>query len=108
MKKILLCLFACVLAYGVAAGPVVSAGGPAPSLKLMKRQQKMQRRQLQIEQKMWKRSYRGQRIPRAERLAEKHQFQRNMRTLRLQQRNQIQQMKDEQRVMKYRRSHPLY
>lgn len=76
------------------------------SLKLVKRQQKMARKQLKIEEKIWKRSFHGRHIPRAERLEEKHQLQREMRDLRVQQKDQTQEIKDRQRVMNYRRNHP--
>lgn len=75
------------------------------SLKMIKRQQKMARKRLKMEQKIWKRSFRGRHIPRAERLVEKHQIQREMRDLRQQQKDQIQEIEDRQRVMNYRRSH---
>lgn len=76
------------------------------SLKLVKRQQKTARKQLKIEEKIWKRSFHGRHIPRAERLAEKHQLQREMRDLRVQQKDQTQEIKDRQRVINYRRNHP--
>lgn len=105
MRKVLTIV---VSAVAIAAAGVVLRASPRTneSMKMVKRQQKMARKQLKIEERMWKRSFRGQRIPRAERLAQKHQFQRQMRELRLQQKDQIQEMKDRERLMNYRRSHP--
>lgn len=76
------------------------------SLKLVKRQQKIARKQLKMQEKIWKRSFHGRHIARAERLAEKHQLQRQMQDLRRQQKDQIQEIKDRQRLMNYRRNHP--
>lgn len=77
-------------------------------LKETKRQQKIQRKQLHLQEKIWKRSFHGQHIPRAEQLQEKHQLQRSMRNLKMQQKDQLQAMKDQQRLMKYRSTHSLY
>lgn len=98
-------LACCVVCAMGAAGMRASPRG-GQSLKLIKRQQKMARKQLKMEEKIWKRSFRGRHIPRAERLAQKHQLQREMRDLRRQQKDQVQEIKDRQRVMNYRRSHP--
>lgn len=107
MKKALFPILTCLLAYGLTAGPTCAAAPSTPELKQIKQQQKIQRQRLKAEQKVWKKSFHGRNIPRAERLEEEHQFQRNMRDLRLQQKDRIQQMKDQQRMMKYRQSHPL-
>lgn len=108
MRNAMLGLLTVILGCVLSAGVVVASSGPASGLKLLKRQQKVARKQLKVQEKMWKKSFHGRRVPRAERLAEKHQFQRNMRTLRQQQKDQIQQIKDQQRLLKYQRSHPLY
>lgn len=108
MKKFLTyCLLPIFLA--LCAGALCSAQtSPTQLLKETKKQQKIQRKQLQLQQKIWKRSFRGQHIPRAEQLQEKHQLQRNMRDLKMQQKDQLQAMKDQQRLMKYRSTHSLY
>lgn len=97
-----------LLAYTMSAGLLAAARRPFSQLALIKRQQKIERRQLSIQEKIWKGSLRGRRIPRAERLAEKHQYQRNMRNLRLRQKNQIQQLEDQRRLQKYMATHSAY
>jgi hypothetical protein len=108
MRKSRIVLLVFFLACGLYAGAHGTVNGQASSLKQMKRQQRIERKQLKAEQKIWKRSFHGRSVPRAERLEEKHQFQRNMRNLRLQQKDQIQEIKDRQRLAKYRASHPEY
>lgn len=108
MNKILsYCLLLALLSIGVAT--VCNAqSSSAFLLRQTRRQQKIERKQLKLQEKIWKRSFHGQHIPRAERLEAKHQYQRNMRDLKLKQRDQLQAMKDQQRLMKYRSTHSLY
>ena len=108
MRKASLFLLAIVMVCGLSAGALGAARGPASGLALLKRQQKIARKQLKVQEKIWKRSFHGRHIPRAERLEEQHQFQRNMRNLRQQQKDQIQEIKDRQRLANYRSHHPIY
>ncbi|MGH9449701.1 MAG: hypothetical protein ACRD11_04085 [Terriglobia bacterium] len=108
MRNPMLCLLAVILGCALSAGVAAASSGPASGLKLLKRQQKIARKQLKMQEKIWKKSFHGRRVPRAERLEEKHQFQRNMRSLREQQKDHIQEIKDQQRLLNYQRSHPLY
>lgn len=106
MKKFLTCCLLPVF-LTLCAGAFCGAQ-TSQLLKETKRQQKIQRKQLQLQKKIWKRSFHGQHIPRAEQLQEKHQLQRDMRDLKMQQKDQLQAMKDQQRLMKYRSTHSLY
>jgi hypothetical protein len=100
---------------GVFLGLMISAligagiGGAAQKsfsgLKELKRQQKLERKQLQMTQKIWKRSFRGRHIPRAEKLAIEHQYKWQMRNLKMQQKEQLQRMKDQQKVWKVQQRH---
>ncbi|MDE3178975.1 MAG: hypothetical protein KGM47_04870 [Acidobacteriota bacterium] len=111
MRKITICALAIGLTVGaapLACRAAMPSRGHESNLKLIKRQQKFARKQLKLEEKIWKNSYRGRQIPRAVRLQEKHQLQRNLRDLRRQQKDQIQEIRDRNRVIKYRRTHPFY
>src|SRR5579863_9995278 len=101
MRKVTVRFLAVFMACFVSSAAPCAANGAVSSLKQIERQHAIERKQLKMEQKIWKRSMHGNPIPRAERLEETHQFQRNMRNLRLRQKNQIQEMKDQQRLMKY-------
>ncbi len=107
MKKVLSCALLTIF-LALCAGALFGVSGGASSLKQMKRQQKIERKQLKLQQKIWKKSFHGQHIPRAERLQAQHQLQRNLRDLRARQKDQLQAMKDQQRLMKYRSAHALY
>ena len=108
MNKILsYCLLPALLSIG-AATFCSAQSSSALLLRQTRGQQKIERKQLKLQEKIWKRSFRGEHIPRAERLEAKHQYQRNMRELKLKQRDQLQAMKDQQRLMRYRSTHSLY
>lgn len=79
--------------------------GSVSPIKELKRQQKVERKRLKVEQKIWKKSFHGQHIPRAERLEVKHQYRRDMRNLKARQKDQIQEMKDQRRVAKEQERH---
>lgn len=108
MKKVLSC---CLLAVFLSLGAGALLGAETSTSLLMKqtkRQQKIERKQLKLQEKIWKRSFHGQHIPRAEQLQEKHQLQRNLRDLKMRQKDQLQAMKDQERLAKYRSAHALY
>lgn len=63
-------------------------------LQLMKMQQKAERKALKDQQRAWKRSFRGSPIPKADRIREKHQMQRDLRNMKERQKEQIQDYKD--------------
>ncbi|MGH9327501.1 MAG: hypothetical protein ACRD2B_12575 [Terriglobia bacterium] len=88
-------------------GLVSAPRGPITPVKLLKLQQKIERKRLTAAQKAWKKSFRGQHIPRAERLEIEHQYKRNMRDLELRQKDQLQEIKDQERVRKAQ-GHHLY
>lgn len=101
----------CLLAALFSIGAATLSGAQSSTALLTKQtkmQQKIERKQLKLQEKIWERSFHGQHIPRAERLEAKHQYQRNLRELKLKQRDQLQAMKDQQRLMKYRSTHSLY
>lgn len=75
---------------------------PLTELQMMHQEQKRERRSLKLQQRAWKRSYRGRRIPRAEKIQMKHQMARDMRNLRQQQRQQLQDAKDHRRLLRAR------
>lgn len=107
MKKLLCCAAVVIFTAAVGAGAAAQSSSSA-LLKQTRRQQKIERKRLKVQEKIWKRSFRGQPIPRAERIEEEHQLQRNMRDLKMRQKDELQAMKDQQRVAKYRSAHPLY
>lgn len=74
-------------------------------VKSLKRQQKIERAQLKRQEKIWKKSFHGERIPRAQRLAVEHQYKRNMRDLKTRQKDELEKMKDQQRVWKAQQHH---
>ncbi len=78
---------------------------PLTVLKALKLQQKMERKQLKRQEKAWKRSVRRDHIPRAERLAAEHRFNRQMAELKLRQKEQVQRQKDHLRVLKSAQRH---
>ena len=107
MKQLMWCAAIATLIAAFAGSAAAQASSSA-LVKQTRRQQKIERKQLKLQEKIWKRSFHGQHIPRAERIEEKHQLQRNMRDLKMRQKDELQAMKDQQRIAKYRSSHPLY
>lgn len=75
---------------------------PLSQMQMLHQEQKRERRSLKLQQRAWKRSYRGRRIPRAEKIQMKHQMARDMRNLRQQQRQQLQDAKDHRRLLRAR------
>lgn len=80
-------------------------GQTVSPVKALKRQQKIARRQLKVQEKIWKKSFHGQRIPRAQRLAVEHQYKRNMRDLKTRQKDELERMKDQERLWKAQQRH---
>lgn len=66
----------------------------------IKLRQKVEWKSLKDRQKMWKTSLKGQPLPKAERIRIKHQMERERRELRERHRDEVQDMKDHQRVLK--------
>jgi len=100
ISLLLLLLGACL------AGDAVGAPrGPINILKQLKAQQKIEKKQLQNEEKMWKKSLHGQRISHFQVLQMKHQFDRQMNELRLRQKEQLQRTKDQIKMWKSQGQH---
>jgi hypothetical protein len=68
--------------------------------KELKTLQKTERRRVKLQEKAWRRSFHGRRIPRAQRLLVKRQYQQYMRNLRIQQREEREQLRDQLRQQK--------
>ncbi len=105
MNKPRAVLLALVLSVVIGAGTLGAAQKSFSGIKELKRQQKLERKQLQMTQKIWKKSFRGRHIPRAEKLAIEHQYKWQMRNLKMQQKEQLQRMKDQQKVWKVQQRH---
>ncbi|MGH9433763.1 MAG: hypothetical protein ACRD3T_19715 [Terriglobia bacterium] len=73
---------------------------PKNELQRMKMEHKAERKLLKAQEKAWKRSFRGKPIPRADRIREKHQMQRDLRNMKQRQKDQIQDYKDHQRMQR--------
>lgn len=91
------CLFLMVISMAVTAS---AAQQPKTELQRMKLEHKAERKSLKVQEKAWKQSFRGRPIPRADRIREKHQMQRNMRNMKQRQKDQIQDYKDQRRIQK--------
>ncbi|HLI35140.1 MAG TPA: hypothetical protein VKW70_08855 [Terriglobia bacterium] len=105
MNKSLSVLLGLILSTLVGASILGAAQKSFSGIKELKRQQKLERKQLQMTQKIWKKSFRGRHIPRAEKLAIEHQYKWQMRNLKMQQKEQLQRMKDQQKVWKVQQRH---
>ncbi|MGH9358387.1 MAG: hypothetical protein ACRD22_18600 [Terriglobia bacterium] len=79
--------------------------GPPNGLKQLEAQQKMERKQLKTEEKLWKNSLRGQQISRFEKMQAQHQFDNRMAELRLRQKEQLQRAKDQLKLWKSQGNH---
>lgn len=100
MRKLQLFLIPLMAIIVIGAGPLGAAPRQFSGVQQLKRQQKLERERLKNAQKIWKKSFRGQHIPRAQRLAVKHQYQRQMRDLKMRQKDELQRMKDQERMQK--------
>jgi hypothetical protein len=89
----------CRLSIALAAILVTSISGfgrrTMSQTKELKTLQKAARKRMKLEQRSWKRSFHGRRIPPAQRLLVKRQYQQYMRNLRAQQKAERQQLKDQ-------------
>ncbi|HUY12259.1 MAG TPA: hypothetical protein VMX16_01345 [Terriglobia bacterium] len=91
------CLFLMIVSL---AGPASASRQPKTELQRMKFEHKAERKSLKAQEKAWKRSFQGGRIPRADRIREKHQMQRDMHNMKQRQRDQIQDYKDHRRIQR--------
>jgi hypothetical protein len=98
MRKILwLVLLASMCA--VPAARVMADSNGAAMVRQLKRQQKYEMKVLKTQHRLERRSWRGQRVNPAVRAAMKHKMQREERALRERQRNQMQDLKDQIRMV---------
>lgn len=105
MKKIGSFLLALMATVVMGAGLLRASPRQFSGVKALKRQQKLERQRLKNAEKIWKKSFHRQHIPRAQRLAVKHQYQRQMRDLKVRQKDEMEQMKDQQRMQKALQQH---
>jgi hypothetical protein len=82
------------------AGAAAASRKPKTELERLKMQHKVERKSLKAQEKAWRRSFRGRPIPRAEKIREKHQMQRDMRNLKQRQKDQIQDYKDHKMIQR--------
>lgn len=73
---------------------------PKAEQRLVKSRQMQERKSLKLEQRNRKQSLRHSATPRAVRLQQKHEMQRQERELRARQKNELQDLKDRQRLVK--------
>lgn len=69
-------------------------------MQLLKARQKAERRALKQGHAITRKSLKGQPVPKAARLQQKHQMQREQRTLRERQKDEMQDLKDRQKMLK--------
>ncbi len=105
--KAFLLLIALACTVGAAIPTFARGRKPLSQLKQLKLDQKMQRRQLKLQEKALKRSFHGRRIPRAERIVAKDRYKRHMRDLRTHQKDELEQMKDQLRLQRAAAKHGL-
>jgi hypothetical protein len=73
---------------------------PREQIKVVKSHQKQERKNLRLQQKDRKRSLKAGQAPKAVRLQEKHKMQREAREMRQRQKDELQDLKDHQRLSK--------
>jgi hypothetical protein len=104
MKRTKICLLLVMLLAASAPSATPKTLSRMKELKLL---QKSARKRLKLQQKAWKRSFHGRRIPRVERVAAQRQYRIYMRTLRTQQRQEVKQLRQQIRLQKAARNTPL-
>jgi hypothetical protein len=88
------------LAAILAASLPIAAGKTMSRVKELTALQKMARKRLKLQEKAWKRSFHGRRIPRAQWLAAKRQYEGYMRELRTQQKAEKEQLKNQLKLQR--------
>jgi Spy/CpxP family protein refolding chaperone len=99
MRKILLALMAALI-LSCASGFRASAQDVGSQKQQVKVRHKLERNALQAKQRMVKQSLRGQGVTRGQRLQMKHQMERERRELRQRQQDELQNLKDQLRIVK--------
>jgi len=99
MRKLFRVLIAAFALTGV-SGSWMAGQDFSIDKKEIKARHKAERRVLKLQYKAWKDSFKGQEIPKGERIRMKHQLQREERELRERQRDELQDLKDRQRIQK--------
>lgn len=97
MRKSLYCLMmACFLAFPSMSVSAAARGNP--EIQQLKQRQKAERKALKMRQHFVKESMKGRNIPKAIRLQNKHQMEREARELREKQKDEMQDIKDRLRL----------
>jgi polyhydroxyalkanoate synthesis regulator protein len=99
MRKILLALIAALI-LSCASGFRASAQDFGSQKQAVKVRHKLERNALKAKQRMVKQSLRGQGVTRGQRLQMKHQMERERRELRERQQDELQNLKDQLRIVK--------
>jgi len=99
MRKILLALIAALILF-CASGFRASAQDFGSRKQQVKVRQKLERNALKVKHRMVKESLRGQGITRGQRLRMKHRMERERRELRQRQKDELQNLKDQLRIVK--------
>ena len=100
MRKLLLAIVvgACVLIQPV--GLLKATPGGTPELHDLKLRHKAERNALKLKKKYWSQSVKQQGIPKAQLVQMKHQIEREERELRERQKDELQDLRDRQRIVK--------
>jgi hypothetical protein len=94
MEKAAICIFA--------APSAILKGSPRQSSEeqMLKVQQKQERANFKLRERNMKDSFRGHQVPTAVRVQQERQLQREKRAMRERQKNQLQDLRDRQKMMK--------
>lgn len=106
MRKILLALMAALI-LSCASGFRASAQDVGSQKQVLKVRHKLERNALQAKHRMVKQSLRGQGVSRGQRLQMKHQMERERRELRQRQQDELQNLKDQLRIVKESQQRPF-
>lgn len=99
MRRLLLVLMAGLMLICASAFPTGAQDFKFEKQEV-KARQKAEQKALKMKHKFARDSLKGQEVPKAQRLQMKHQMERERRELRERQKNEIQDLKDRQRVLK--------
>ena len=104
MRKLLVACMA-VFALTCFSGSWVKAQDMKQEKQAIKLRHKVERRALKERQTLWKKSTKGQPLPKAERIRAKHERERERRELRERHKDELQDLKDRQRILRESRGY---
>jgi Tfp pilus assembly protein PilP len=99
MRKLLFAVMAALILM-LTVAPRASAQDFKVEMQGVRARQKAERKALTMKHKFAKQSFKAQDVPKAQRLQMKHQMERERRELRQRQKDELQELKDRQRVLR--------